>query len=130
MKSPSFSQPLRGIIPPLPTPLHGRDALDVAGLERLIEHVLGGGLAGLFVLGTTGEATSLSYRLRREMIERTCRLVRGRVPVLVGITDTSFIESVELARFAEASGAQAVVASTPYYLPLGQPELIEYLEHL
>ena len=73
-----------------------RDALDEAGLERLIEHVLGGGVHGLFILGTTGEAPSLSYRLRRELISRVCELVSGRVPVLVGITDTAFVESVGL----------------------------------
>jgi 4-hydroxy-tetrahydrodipicolinate synthase len=112
------------------TPLMDRDRLDAAGLERLIEHVLGGGVHALFILGTTGEAPSLSHRIRRELVERTVRQVAGRVPVLVGITDTSFVESVELARFAAETGAQAVVTSAPYYFPAGQPELIEYLDHL
>ncbi len=49
-------RPLRGIIPPLVTPLLDRDTFDAAGLERLIEHILAGGVHGLFVLGTTGEA--------------------------------------------------------------------------
>ena len=112
------------------TPLRGRDELDLAGLERLIEHILKGGVSGLFILGTTGEGPSLSYRLRRELIERTCRQVQGRVPVLVGITDTAFVESVNLARHAAASGADALVLAPPYYLPEGQPELQEYLDHL
>jgi 4-hydroxy-tetrahydrodipicolinate synthase len=112
------------------TPLAARDALDVAGLERLIEHILQGGVQGLFILGTTGEAPSLGYRLRRELIDRTCRQVAGRVPVLVGITDTAFVESVALARHAAAAGAQAVVAAPPYYFPAGQPELVEYIERL
>lgn len=122
--------PCQGIIPPIITPLKDRDTLDVAGLEALIEHMLAGGIHGIFALGTTGEAPSLSYRLRREMVERTCRLAGGRVPVLVGITDTSFVESVELARFSAEQGAQAVVLSAPYYFPVGQPELVEYLEDL
>ncbi len=122
--------PVRGILPPMVTPLLARDVLDVAGLERLVEHILAGGVHGLFVLGTTGEAPSLSYRLRRELIERTCRLVAERVPVLVGITDTAFVESVELARFAAEAGARAVVLSAPYYFPAGQAELLEYLHHL
>src|SRR2546421_11454739 len=62
-----------GIIPPMATPLLDRDTLDLAGLERLVERVLAGGVHGLFILGTTGEAPSLSYRLRRELITRTCR---------------------------------------------------------
>lgn len=119
-----------GIIPPMVTPLLGRDTLDHAGLERLIEHILGGGVHGLFILGTTGEAPGLSYALRREFIQRTVAQVAGRVPVLVGITDTSFVESVALARFAAEAGATALVASAPYYFPLGQPELGEYVRHL
>lgn len=123
-------RPLCGIIPPLVTPLLDRDTLDVAGLERLLEHILAGGVHGLFLLGTTGETPSLSHRLRRELIERVCVQVRGRVPVLVGITDTSFVESVELGRKAAQAGAQALVLAPPYYFPTGQPELLEYLKHL
>src|ERR1041385_1877343 len=101
--------PLTGIVPPMLTPLRARDELDIVGLERLIEHTLSGGVSGLFILGTTGEGPSLSYRLRRELIERTCRQVKRRVPVLVGITDTAFIESVSLARHCAETGADAVV---------------------
>ncbi len=122
--------PLRGIIPPLVTPLLDRDTLDEAGLERLIEHVLAGGVHGLFILGTTGEAPSLSYRLRYDLIERVCGQVAARVPVLVGITDTSFVESANIARKAKDAGAQAVVLAPPYYFPAGQLELLEYLRHL
>jgi 4-hydroxy-tetrahydrodipicolinate synthase len=112
------------------TPLRDRDALDVAGLERLIEHILAGGVHGLFILGTTGEGPSLSYRLRKELIERTCRQVKGRVPVLVGITDTAFQESLNVARWSADAGASALVVAPPYYLPPAQPELQEYLDHL
>jgi dihydrodipicolinate synthase/N-acetylneuraminate lyase len=122
--------PLRGIIPPMVTPLVDRDTLDVAGLERLLEHILAGGVHGLFILGTSGEGPSLSYRLRRELIDRVCRQVAGRVPVMVGITDTAYVESLNLARHAAEAGAGAVVLAPPYYMPEGQPELREYLGHL
>lgn len=122
--------PLTGIVPPMVTPLRARDELDVAGLEQLVERIIGGGVHGLFILGTTGEGPSLSYRLRRELIERTCKLVNKRIPVLVGITDTAFIESVNVAKAAADFGAEAVVAAPPYYMPEGQPELQEYLDHL
>jgi 4-hydroxy-tetrahydrodipicolinate synthase len=112
------------------TPLADRDTLDHAGLERLVERILAGGVHGLFILGTTGEGPSLSYRLRCELIERVCELVAGRVPVLVGVTDTSFVESVNLAGIAADEGAAAVVLSAPYYFPAGQPELLEYVEHI
>jgi 4-hydroxy-tetrahydrodipicolinate synthase len=112
------------------TPLLGRDQLDVAGLERLLERVVGGGVHGVFILGTTGEAPSLSYRLRREVIDRSCQFVRGRIPVIVGITDTSVVEAINLARHAAAAGAQAVVTAAPYYFPEGQPELVEWAKQL
>ncbi len=112
------------------TPLRGRDELDAAGLELLVEHILAGGVSGLFILGTTGEGPSLGYRLRRELIERVCRQVKQRVPVLVAITDTAFVESVNIARAAAKSGADALVVAPPYYLPGAQPELQEYLAHL
>jgi 4-hydroxy-tetrahydrodipicolinate synthase len=119
-----------GIIPPIVTPLRDRDMLDVDGLCRLIERLIAGGVNGLFILGTTGEGPSLSYRLRREMVVQSCRIVDARVPVLVGISDTSFVESLNLARHSEECGAAAVVLAPPYYLPEAQPELCEYLDHL
>jgi 4-hydroxy-tetrahydrodipicolinate synthase len=121
---------LRGIVPPLVTPLSDRDAIDTDGTGRLLEHVIGGGVSGVFILGTTGEAPSLSYRLRREFIDLVCRRVEGRIPVLVGVTDTSFVETIQLARAAKEAGADAAVLSTPYYFPAGQTELIAYIAHV
>jgi len=126
----SLPRPLCGIVPPMVTPLKDRDTLDLKGLERLVEHILAGGVHGLFILGTTGEGPSLSYRLRCELIERVCGQVDGRVPVLVGVTDTAFVESVNLAGIAADEGAAAVVLAAPYYFPAGQAELLEYLEHI
>ena len=121
---------LRGIIPPLPTPLLEDGRLDREGLERLVEHVLAGGVHGLFLLGTTGEGPSLDYPVRRELVERVTELVHGRVPLLVGITDIIFAESIAVARHAADCGADAVVVAPPYYIPPGQPELLEYIEDL
>lgn len=125
-----MNAPLSGIIPPLVTPLLDDDVLDVEGLNRLIEHLIAGGVHALFVLGTTGEAQSLSYKLRVEMIKNTCRITKGRLSVLVCISDTSIVESVNLARIAADNGADAVVSAPPYYFAAGQPELIEFYENL
>lgn len=130
MNSKSFSQPLHGIVPPVITPLKDRDTLDPEGLGRVLERVIAGGVRGVFILGTTGEGPSLSYRLRREVIQAATRIVNHRVPVLVGITDTAFVESLNIAHCAADAGADAVVLAPPYYMPEGQPELREYLEHL
>jgi dihydrodipicolinate synthase/N-acetylneuraminate lyase len=115
-----------GIVPPLVTPLIAADTLDVAGLERLVEHVVGGGVHGLFVLGTTGEGPSLSTAVQKELVGRVVKLVAGRVPVLVGISDASLTESVALATCAAECGADAVVAAPPYYFPAGQEPLVRW----
>src|SRR5687768_18613359 len=116
--------PLRGIIPPLVTPLTPGGDLDVDALARVIEHVLAGGVHAVFILGTTGEATSLPYETRRQLIQHTTRIVNRRVPVVVGVTDTVMAQGISLARSAADHGADAVVVSTPYYATPSQSELI------
>lgn len=121
---------LRGIVPPVITPLLGQEQLDHAGLERVIEHVIAGGVHGLFLLGTTGEGPSLSDRLKRELVSAACRIVNHRVPVLVCITDTCMDQAVDLALHAAEAQADAVVSASPYYFPLSQDELERYMRRL
>ncbi len=123
-------QPLCGIIPPLVTPLTDNETLDVESLERLIEHLIAGGVHGLFILGTTGEEQSLSYHLREEMIRQSTRINQGRLPLLVCVSDTSIVESIRLARIAADCGADGVVSAPPYYFATGQPELAQFYEEL
>ncbi len=125
-----LSKPLRGIIPPVITPMIDNDTLDIIGLDNLLTRMIRGGVSGVFILGTSGEAQNISYNVRKRLIEETCRIVAGRIPVLVGITDTSFSESLSLATCAALSGADALVAAPPYYFALGQAELIQYYSDL
>src|SRR5271156_5586494 len=98
--------PLRGIVTPLATPLASTEpALDPAGLERLIDHVITGGVTGIFFLGTTGEYTSFGREMQLEIIRRGCSNVKGRVPVLIGITHTAISETLLLADAASEAGA-------------------------
>jgi 4-hydroxy-tetrahydrodipicolinate synthase len=122
--------PLKGIIPPIVTPLISNTDLDVQGLKNLIDHILNGGVHGVFLLGTTGEATNLDYNLRKEFINRACEFVGKKVPVVVGITDTCMQGSLEIATAAKNAGADALVISSPYYLPISQSEFVHYLQEL
>ncbi|MHB8900539.1 MAG: dihydrodipicolinate synthase family protein [Thermoguttaceae bacterium] len=123
-------KPLCGIVPPMVTPLADRDTLDTDGTHRLVEHILAAGPAGLFILGTTGEGPSLSYHLRRQLVDLVCQIVDRRVPVLVGVTDSAFIESINMAEEAAEAGADAVVLSAPFYFKPGQEDLWHYLRAL
>jgi 2-dehydro-3-deoxy-D-pentonate aldolase len=120
--------PLRGIIVPMVTPLAGPDELDPGGVERLVDRLLAGGVHGLFLLGTCGEGPSLSGRVRRELVDQVCRQVSGRIPVLVGVTDSSPAESTVLARHAADAGAAAIVLAPPFYFPINQTELADHVE--
>ena len=122
--------PLRGVIPPMVTPLLENLQLDVESLEKLIMHLLNGGVHGIFLLGTNGEGPSLDYEVRKQLITESCRIIAGRVPVLVGITDTSFSAVIEMAEHAKKEGADYLVLALPYYFPISQSEMVEYLEKI
>jgi 4-hydroxy-tetrahydrodipicolinate synthase len=119
-----------GIIPPVVTPLTRPDQLDTDAVRRIVEHLLAGGVNGLFILGTTGEGPSLTYQIRYEMVEVVCEAVAGRVPVLVGVTDTSLAESIHLAEHASANGAAAIVAAAPYYFATSQAAVADWFRQL
>lgn len=123
-------RPLRGIVTPLITPLETPDSLDQPSLETLLEHVIDGGVAAVFVLGTTGEGPALPVSVRRQMVEVTCRVAANRVPVIVGITDSCLREALDLAEFSARAGAAAVVSAGPTYFPVAQAELERYIRQL
>ncbi|MBN3520269.1 dihydrodipicolinate synthase family protein [Algoriphagus lutimaris] len=126
----SIPKPFRGIIPPMITPLLPDFSLDEKSLSVLIEHIISGGVHGIFILGTTGEFPSISSKVKKKLIEQSCQLVNHRVPVLVGISDCSFEESLGLAEVAKNTGADILVATNPYYMNVGQDELVYYFSKL
>ena len=126
----NLPRPITGIIPPVLTPLSERDRLDGGAFDRLLNYLIEGGSTALFVLGSTGESPGLSQRLRREVIDRACATTGDRVPILVGITDTCFEESLRLAEHAAKAGASALVLSPPYYFNLSQQAFLDYLNRL
>jgi 4-hydroxy-tetrahydrodipicolinate synthase len=125
-----FQISIKGIIPPLITPLNEDKSLDCKSLDLLLEHIIRGGVHGVFIIGTTGESASLSLKLKKELIEETVRIVNHRIPVLIGVTDSSFDVSMELANTAFKFGANALVTAPPFYFNLSQEELIAYYKNL
>jgi 4-hydroxy-tetrahydrodipicolinate synthase len=123
-------RPLRGVVTAMVTPLDQDLNLDREGLERLIEHLIKGGVHGIFILGTTGEAPNLPYSVRAELIDLTCKLVGPRVPIIVGITDTSYQDALRMAAKSYEAGAMAVVAAPPYYFKVGQADLLQYFKRM
>ncbi|MBM4408638.1 MAG: dihydrodipicolinate synthase family protein [Chloroflexi bacterium] len=106
---------LRGIIPPLATPLTPAEDVDRAGMGRLVEYVLAGGSHGVFVLGGTGEFAFLDERQRAAAIEAAVEAVNGRVPVIAGVSAVGTRQAIAHARRAQAAGADFIIATVPYF---------------
>lgn len=119
-----------GVITPMVTPFIDRETIDFESLERLIEHLVKGGVNGIFLMGTTGEGASMSYRMRRELIRKSVEIAAGRVPVLVGITDCCIEEALNVAGYAKECGASYLVSALPYYLGLTQEEIYDFYKTL
>jgi 4-hydroxy-tetrahydrodipicolinate synthase len=106
---------VRGIIPPMLTPLTESRQVDVAALNRLVNHLITGGVNGVFLLGTSGEGPWLSEAQCRIMVHETVRAVGGRVLVLVGLLQPSTPRALDMLNWVQTSGADAVVVTTPFY---------------
>lgn len=119
-----------GLIPPMVTPLDEKRRLDKVGVKNMVRHLVDGGVDGIFLLGTTGEGPHVSYAIRRDLVKETCRLVKGRVPVLVGVTETDLEDALAFAKDCKAFGASGVVAAPPYYFRLTQAECVSWFTEL
>jgi 4-hydroxy-tetrahydrodipicolinate synthase len=117
---------VRGVIPPLITPVDSKERVDQKGLRRLIEHVLSGGVHGVFVLGSTGEFYGLDFEEKRQAVEITVDQVKGRVPVYVGASDITTRECIRLSKLAEELKAQAVTVLTPMFISPSEEELYRH----
>jgi dihydrodipicolinate synthase/N-acetylneuraminate lyase len=106
---------LRGIVPPMISPLSATGAVDEKALAATVDHILGGGCSGLFVLGGCGEGAWLTREQRSAVIRGAIRSAGGRAPVLAGVMLPATGPAVEAARHAADDGADALVVGSPYY---------------
>ena len=104
-----------GVVPPTVTALDADERLDRAGMARLVEYQIQGGVHGIFVLGTNGEGPCLRDRVRQEACEVAVETAKGRVPVIAGVLQPSTARIIDDVKLLERTGIAAVVATTPYY---------------
>jgi len=119
-----------GAVVPLVTPVTAAGDVDEAGFERLTDLQLAEGVAGVFVLGTTGEGPSVARAARLRIVERAVARVGRRALVYAGIGDTCLADSVQAGNDYLRAGADAVVALPPVYFPLQPQELLAYFQAL
>lgn len=117
---------LHGVIPPVSTPFTEDHAVDHPSLQRLVQHLLHGGVHGLFALGSTSETVFLSPQQRIEVLQTVVETAQRRVPVLAGIIDMTTSACIKHAADAKSMGADAVVLTAPFYTRTSQHEVIEH----
>jgi 4-hydroxy-tetrahydrodipicolinate synthase len=104
----------RGSFTALVTPFKN-GSVDEKAFRDLVGWQIAEGTKGLVPVGTTGECPTLSHDEHRQVVEWCVEEAHGRVPVVAGAGSNSTEEAIELARYAEACGADAVLVVTPYY---------------
>ncbi len=109
-----------GVFPALLTPLTDQDLVDTAALCRLTEFLLGCGVHGFYLCGSTGEGLLLTEQERCLVTEAVVRQVRGRVPVITHVGALATSVSERLARHAREAGADAVASIPPFYYAVGR----------
>ena len=126
----SSNVPFSGVVPPVVTPDTPDHQLDVVSFERSINRLIEAGVDGLFFLGSSGEVVFATDERRDQIVREAVRIVDHRVPVLVGIIDTETERVLEHGRRALALGADALVATAPFYALGGPADLEEHFRIL
>lgn len=119
---------IKGIIPPILTPMHD-DAEQTVNHEELrnqVERLLAGGVHGLFPFGTNGEGYILSLKEKEEVLETVIDQVKGRVPVYAGTGCISTADTIRMSKRAEELGADVLSIITPSFAVASQKELYDH----
>ena len=103
-----------------------KDTVDLHTLGKLLDFQLENGTDAIIVCGTTGEATTMTYRERMRAIEFCVEHVDGRVPVIAGSGSNSTEVAVALSKDAQRAGADGLLVVTPYYNKATQAGLIRH----
>lgn len=105
-----------GVATALYTPFNPiNKSVDYGAFSRLINRQLSANVNALVVLGTTGEAATITEEERREIIKFCVKEVNGRIPLIVGSGSNCTATAVKFSREAEESGADGLLVVTPYY---------------
>lgn len=125
MKQPIFTGSGVAIVTPF-----NREAVDLSALGRLLDFQLENRTDAIIVCGTTGEASTMTYRERMKTIEFCVEHIAGRVPVIAGSGSNSTEVAIALSKDAERAGADGLLVVTPYYNKASQAGLIRHYQVL
>ncbi|RKJ48809.1 dihydrodipicolinate synthase family protein [bacterium 1XD42-54] len=117
---------LYGTVVPIVTPFTEEDTIDVESLKNLVDHVIDGGLQGVYPCGTTGEMMYLTVGERKQVTEVAVAQAAKRVPVFAQVGAWNLSDTIELAQHAEKTGADGIGVVTPVFYKLSDQGLIDF----
>ena len=106
---------LKGVIPPIITPLDASGAVDEDAVARLIDFQLRSGVSGIFIMGSSGEGPWLDSVQRKALLRASVRAIDGRAPLLAGVMEPVASRVIERLPLLQELGADAAVVAAPYY---------------
>lgn len=119
-----------GIMPALITPLTEDERINVEVLDKLLNYLIDKKADGFYIGGATGEGLALRPEERRVLAEESIRIIGGRVPSIVQIASTDYNQAIELAKHAEAAGADAISATPPLFFAYDEDDIFNYYKGL
>ena len=120
---------LKGSIVALITPFEN-NSLNEDVYRRLIHYHLKNGTNGIVPGGTTGESPTLSHDEHKKIIDISVKECAGKIPVIAGTGSNSTSEAVDLSKYAEKAGADALLVVTPYYNKPTQEGLYQHYKKI
>ncbi len=120
----------KGIYPAAITPFDESEEVDISRLEDFLDFLIEGGVHGIYLLGTNGEAPLLTMEEKKRVIESAVDHVGGRVPVIAGTMCNDTKGTIELVRYAEDKGADAVHVIVPYFFPSPKRSLVKHFKSI
>ncbi|MGX8701243.1 dihydrodipicolinate synthase family protein [Caproiciproducens sp.] len=121
---------IKGVIPATMTFFDKDENIDEKRTRGIIEFLLGAGVDGLYLTGSTGECFTMSLEERKQVVEIVMDQVKGRVPVIVHVGDIGTKKSIELAKHAEAVGVDAISSVPPFYWNFSPDNIYHYYEDI
>ena len=120
---------LKGSIVALITPFKN-DSLDEDTYRKLIDYHLKNGTNGVVPGGTTGESPTLSHSEHKKIIQIAVKECKGKIPIIAGTGSNSTDEAIDLSRYAETAGSDALLVVTPYYNKPTQEGLYQHYKKI
>ncbi len=121
---------IRGIVPPIPTPLAPDETVDVVALQRLVEGNLAAGVHGIWVLGTTGRFDLVTDGEQRRLAEQVAEIVAGRVPLVLNVSELGTRRVLEKAAAFDDLPYDAYAVLCPWYREMTRSELTDFFTRL